>query len=156
MRKSRLPVPTKRIPRDPTPLIEAFKEVVKEYQRLKQIREIEQTKRKAIDAQIETIRTCVVAFLEEFRKLRDEKLREREDFLSILREAYLCAVANNDHEMVKIVGEQIVQILNSPVVRYEEVEGLMGLLEPLKGGRGEEVLALPSEEEDAIPAEIVL
>ena len=157
----KLPKPyIKKSPVNPAEVIRVLGEVAERYLELQKVKEIEETKRKAIDERISLIRSSVNAFIEEFRDLRAIKLAERREALEMFREFYALAANSNNHEMVKIIGDHVVNILTSPIIRYEEIAGLVALLEPLKGNSlniSSNMEALPEkDDEDIIPAEIVL
>lgn len=134
-------------------LISVLGDLAREYIEWQKIKEKERTKREEIEARIKEIVECTRAFIEEYASIREKRFEERERILSEFMKIYREAAKNNNYMMIEIVGKQIIDVLCSPVIRREDIEGLLYLLAPLYEKRQEK--SLP-ETEDAIPAEIVL
>ncbi len=114
---------------NPYLIFEVFAEIIKEWIELQKIKEIEKTKRALIQAEIEKLREATRLYIEIFNKIFNKRTEERQKVLDKLLEIYTEFAKKNNWQALHIVGQQILQILSTPIINPQEMEMLENIFD---------------------------
>ncbi len=114
---------------NPYLIFEIFAEIIKEWIELQKIKEIEKTKRALIQAEIERLRQATRLYIETFNKIFNNRIEERQKVLDKLLEIYTELAKNNNWQTLHVVGQQILQILSTPIITPQEMEMLENIFD---------------------------